>query len=99
VHTLTFTNAGCRLVSGGADCSVRFWDLATSLEDPKDNRIVTPASSHHTKQTPIFHLGCTHRDLLSGVGPFSIEEAGRFASSFTDEQRMDSMGVVYIQPT
>jgi hypothetical protein len=70
------------LASGGADCSVRTWDLL-SLLDPSYssdnenniNKVLRPKHTFFTKASPVYKLGYTARNVVYAGGCCSFEAA------------------------
>lgn len=66
------------LASGGADNSVRIWDLALSsplgsaVERAESNVSVAPMRTFATKSTPVCHVRWTRRNLLLAGGSFDV---------------------------
>ncbi|XP_051169756.1 transcription initiation factor TFIID subunit 5 [Leptopilina boulardi] len=83
IHCLSFSRDGTLLVSGGLDCTIKLWDFTKlaeemSLEDVNVSHnpdVKTNADSYllrtfATKNSSIFALHFTRRNLLYGVGMF-----------------------------
>ena len=78
VHTLEYSAAGDVLASGGADGSVRIWDVAGSFNcansRAETHASILPTHTFSTKHTPVSHVRWTDRNLLVAGGTF---DAGR----------------------
>jgi transcription initiation factor TFIID subunit 5 len=83
VYSLDFSADSSVLASGGADCTVRVWNVKRS--DPSgavvvgedggvaasDNPANVVVSLFRTKRTPIYRVRFTPRNLLLTAGPFT----------------------------
>jgi len=72
VYSLAFSADGTSLASGSQDCSVKIWDM-TTLNNDVDVGILAPRHSFETKNTPIFNVGFTKRNLLLVGGSFMTD--------------------------
>ena len=99
VHSLTFRQNRNELVTGGADCSVRLWDLSHALQTYHANSQLRPSASFFTKQSPVHYVGCTAQDLLVGGGPYTLSvQGGRYVNELRPEHKVASLGVAVIPP-
>eukprot|EP00607_Mallomonas_marina_P007998 CAMPEP_0182417272 /NCGR_PEP_ID=MMETSP1167-20130531/1701_1 /TAXON_ID=2988 /ORGANISM="Mallomonas Sp, Strain CCMP3275" /LENGTH=314 /DNA_ID=CAMNT_0024590697 /DNA_START=1352 /DNA_END=2296 /DNA_ORIENTATION=- len=82
VHALSFSERDRALASGGADSTVRLWDLQRLSLSPSSSLSISPSSSlsplllkpHHTlhtKHTPVYCLKYGPGNLLYAGGPFA----------------------------
>ena len=84
VYSLAFSSCGSALASGGADCCVRLWDVRGSFENRSipsytkedvcrtgtNGFLTEPVTEFRTKNTHIFNLMYTKRNLLMAVGRY-----------------------------
>jgi hypothetical protein len=69
---------GSTLATGGADCTVRTWDVAGAFEAATakaEDACVAPLSAHYcfrTKSTPVMHVRWTRRNVLLAGGAFEL---------------------------
>ncbi|CAO3702377.1 unnamed protein product [Rhizopus stolonifer] len=89
VYSLQFSADNNVLVSGGADCTVRVWDVNTDECDimeveskrrkTEDGRRVYESQDHlgvfSTKQTPIYNIQFTDRNLCLAAGAFTLQKS------------------------
>ncbi|KAG0801430.1 hypothetical protein G6F22_001253 [Rhizopus arrhizus] len=89
VYSLEFSADNNILVSGGADCTVRVWDVNTEEVDPmemepkrrklEDDRRIYESRDHlgvfPTKQTPIYNIQFTDRNLCLASGAFTLQKS------------------------
>ena len=99
VHSLSFRQSRNKLVTGGEDCTVRFWDLAQAADAYQPDSLLRPASTHFTKQSPVYFVGCTPSDMLMGGGPYSITAGqDRFVKQLSADHQAAALGVSVIPP-
>ena len=82
VHSISFSNYdGACIASGGADCSIKFWDLTACISPSTptvaDGRAealfkLQPVKSFFTKMSPVFHVNFSDDNLVSAGGPFRV---------------------------
>lgn len=91
VHSVNFSkNSSPALVSGGADCSLRVWELPRSCnsetsiglegtETPAaaERSVVQARHTFHTKFSPVFFADYTPLNMVCSGGPFSLSHATR----------------------
>jgi transcription initiation factor TFIID subunit 5 len=84
VYTLAFSREGTLLASGGLDYAIRLWDFNKLIEDvisEEGGATISPDSkkisgdhslvgAYHTKQTSVFGLHFTRRNILLASGPY-----------------------------
>lgn len=89
VHSLSFAHGTApELVSGGADCTVRIWDLThaveTSYRAPPITKagqeayavtVLSPKHAFHTKACPVLKVGYTAENMIYAGGSFSHSAA------------------------
>lgn len=82
VHSISFSNRdGACIASGGADCSIKLWDL-TACTSPSSPAVtdggaealfkLQPVKSFFTKMSPVFHVNFSDNNLVSAGGPFRV---------------------------
>ncbi|CAN0036318.1 unnamed protein product [Discosporangium mesarthrocarpum] len=79
VESVNFSMEGRALVSGGRDNTVRIWDLRSVLESNVSGRRVgdsrelafPPVNTFQTKDTPVFSVHFTDKNLVIAAGPMS----------------------------
>lgn len=80
VWTLAFAHghANPMLASGGADASVRLWDLKAASERMAGNEGAPDplVTAWVTRATPVLKLRWTHRNLLMGSGAVTLRRKG-----------------------
>ena len=73
------------LTTGGADCSVRVWNVELEGSANEIVSILYPLRSYHTKYTPVYYVNYSPSDLITPGGPynnlFSLAFGGGTASS------------------
>ena len=78
IHSLSYSDCGTALATGGDDCVVRVWDvrgaanhLANSAGRDSRPGLKTPSQSFPTLRTSILDLQFTKRNLLMSLGKFT----------------------------
>lgn len=69
VHRLNYSADGTVLASGGADMTVRTWDMNGDFASLMSSVSLAPHSTFHTKATPVLDVTFTKRNLLLASGP------------------------------
>jgi transcription initiation factor TFIID subunit 5 len=69
IHSLSFSQCGSVLATGGDDCCVRIWDVRYETISQKPI-IATPSKTFATRKTMIMDLSFTRRNLLLSVGKY-----------------------------
>jgi len=72
VHTLSFSACGTALASGGDDCTVHVWNVKSAYGEGTRPGLMKPHCSFQTRRTMILDLNFTKRNLLLGVGSFTM---------------------------
>lgn len=82
MYSIAFSADNVALASGGADCSVRTWDLLPLLDpayatDAQNNinKVLRPKHTFFTKASPVYNLGYTPRNVMYAGGCCSFEAA------------------------
>lgn len=73
VYSLSFSDNGQVLSSGGADCVVSNWDMTVHADDTNVTVQDTPTQLYHTKHTPVYHIHRienTKTPIMCVGGPF-----------------------------
>ncbi|KAJ3206043.1 Transcription initiation factor TFIID subunit 5 [Dinochytrium kinnereticum] len=79
VHSVAFSRDSSQLASGGADNTVRIWDIKNSdigeqegsINMPgRDGGLFPPLGTFPTKKTPIMKVHYMRTNVLLALGPF-----------------------------
>jgi transcription initiation factor TFIID subunit 5 len=71
IWSLDVSGEGSLLASGSADNTVRLWDLRMLRSpEPSDADKSPLVATYHTKNTPVYKVAFTQRNLLLAGGPF-----------------------------
>jgi WD40 repeat protein len=85
INSVAFSADNNALTSGSSDCTVRIWDLLSSVEDAKNK-------AFSTKYSPVYHVGYTSHNVLCAGGPFVLPSK-LSAASTSEIQTISALGL------